>query len=593
MTLIVDDLRRLRMLVAGVYAGLGVSKAYCFTIFAEHLRNKYQMSQSEITIVSTVGTCMLYFSFPSGALFDYAGPMVVLSVGGFLGFMGFLLFGLTFDDVIKDPTVVHFSIFNALLYSGLPGLDVSTIMPLMLQFPLDRGYVVLISKTISGLGTGVLMAYFNGWFKDVNSNDTRNNNYAGFAYFLAVQLIVIVGVVLYLVRLPMYFPCAWTRKRLSAEEWSRREATQQLYINQPAPPRRLKLAVSLVLCLLVFLTTQSIITGYVKVPHGAYLALAIISVLFMASFAVVALPFQVLGRYTPVRSTDMDAIGEPLAASEQDREKGKEQDTVPVVTTAGSKAKPSPQYDGSFWQHLLTIDLWCMWLTCFGMWGTAVVMQMNAAQIYASKSGGITKSSTLTLYVTIMSVGSAIGRMSMGYLDIVLTRRQREGRGRMLTTIALPLCPLLLFIAFLLFAVLPGEALILPFFLGSLGNGAGWGCGVLAFRMMYSQDVGKHYNFGFSSGIVSTIALNYFMFGRMYDAEAHRLGTQPQCNESSCVRDQMFILMAVNIIAVGAATVAHVRFDRFTRAKLNTCNEPAADPICADSSTAPDARQSA
>ncbi|AAZ10440.1 hypothetical protein, conserved [Trypanosoma brucei brucei TREU927] len=555
----------MRMLMSGMYAELGVSKAYCFSIFTPFLKKKLNLTQTEVTTISTVGNCIMYFSFPSGALFDYAGPMVVLPIAGFLGFLGFLLFGLTFDRKIASPGVGLLSFFNALVYCAFPILDVSSVMPLMLQFPLDRGYIVLVSKTIGGLGTGVLMAYFNGWFKDTTSDDVEKNNYSGFAYFVAIQLVVVSLIAFVLIRLPMYFPCAWRKQRLSEEEWTKRQQTLQLYMNQPAPPRRMKTAVGLVLSLLLFLTTQSLIGGYVKLPPAAYLAFSIIAVLMMASFCVVALPFQWLGRYTPVRPTDMDTIGEAL----------EDVVTESAVATTKNEVKPLPQYSGSFWQHLLTVDLWCMWLTCFGVWGTAVVMQMNAAQIYESKSYGEKKSSTLTLYITMISVGSAVGRMSMGYLDMVLTRRQREGLKTFPTTIALPFCPLMLCIAFLLFALLPANALILPFFLGSLGNGAGWGSVVLAFRIMYSQDLGKHYNFGFSSGIVSTIALNLFMFGGMYDAEAEKLGTKPECKNPSCVKNQMLILMGVNIVAVIAAAIVHFRFSRFINAEQNRCNEPA------------------
>ncbi|CBH10110.1 hypothetical protein, conserved [Trypanosoma brucei gambiense DAL972] len=565
MTYIIDDLARVRMLASGVYTMASTAAPYCFTLMAVLLRKKYRLSQSEIATISTVGNCIGYCSFPIGALFDYAGPMVLLPLGGFLGSLGFLLFGLTFDGKIANPTLTLFCVFDAIVYSGIPTLDVATIMPAILQFPLDRGYVVLVLKTISGLGTGVLMAYFNGWFKDTTSDDVEKNNYSGFMYFIAARLLIVSLIVLSVTRMPMYFPCAWRKQRLSEEEWTKRQQTLQLYMNQPAPPRRMKTAVGLVLSLLLFLTTQSLIGGYVKLPPAAYLAFSIIAVLMMASFCVVALPFQWLGRYTPVRPTDMDTIGEAL----------EDVVTESAVATTKNEVKPLPQYSGSFWQHLLTVDLWCMWLTCFGVWGTGTVMQMNAAQIYESKSYGEKKSSTLTLYITMMSVGSAVGRMSMGFTDMVLTRRQREGLKTFPTTIALPFGPLMLCIAFLLFALLPANALILPFFLGALGNGAGWGSGVLAFRIMYSQDLGKHYNFGFSSGVAATIALNLFMFGGMYDAEAERLDTKPECKNPSCVKNQMLILMGANIVAVIAAAIVHFRFSRFINAEQNRCNEPA------------------
>ncbi|KAH8605598.1 hypothetical protein ERJ75_001624000 [Trypanosoma vivax] len=569
MVLIVDELARMRMFAAGVYAALGISSTYAFSLFAAHLRDKYKMSQSDITMISTVGNCCGYFSFPAGMLFDYAGPMVVISVSATLVLLGFSLFGLTFSGVINTPSATYFALYNAILYFGCPALDVSTIMPLMLQFPLDRGYTVLAAKTTSGLGTAVLMAYFNGWFRHPHSNNPSDNNYAGFSFFIGAHFFVVAVIALCVVRLPAYFPCAWRRRRLTEAEQEERRATLSLYMRQPASPRRLGTAVGLVLTLLVFLTTQSIATAYIKVTHGVRVAISVIALLLMVAFSVIALPFQVLGRYTPVRATSMNTIGEVVEENACPDTAGGDEAPAPAPAPT-----PPPQYRSSFWSNLLTIDLWCMWLTLFGVWGTGTVMIMNVAQIYGSINYGVTESSTLTLFITIISVGSAIGRMSMGYLDIVLTRRQRAGKGRTLTTVALPLCPLLMAVAFLLLAVLPAKALSLPLFLGGLGNGAGWGLGVLSFRMMYASDIGKHYNFGFSSGIVSTVLLNSVMFGGMYDAVAKRRKEAPSCGDPECVRTQMFILMGVNIIAIVAAAVAHVRFARFTAAELLKRNEP-------------------
>ncbi|RNE96364.1 pyruvate transporter 0 [Trypanosoma rangeli] len=568
MVLQVDDLFRMRMLVAGVYTALGISSTYGFSLFTDHLKNKYGYSQSDITTISTVGNCVGYCSFLAGMLFDYAGPTVVLPLAGSLGCLGFLLFGLTFDGyVVSKPSVIHFSIFNAILYIGCPAMDVASVMPLMLQFPLDRGYVVLIMKAFNGLGTAVLMAYFNGWFRAADLDNSEDNNYSGYAYFVAAQILLCALVGAWFTRLPMYFPCTWRKKRLSAEELAERKKTLGLYMSQHSPLRRLYIGFGLVFAMLIFSATQSITTAYVKTSHAGYVAISIVALVLMAAFSLMAMPFQFLGRYNPVRPTHMEGIGESdveQAGEAVTGDSGEEGDT----NCKNEVASPAPQYNGSFWSNLLTIDLWAMWLACFGMWGTGTVMQMNAAQIYRSTNHGVFDTRTLTLYVAIMSVGSAIGRMSMGYLDMKLTAWNRAGKTKILTTIALPIGPLLLVVAYLLFGLVPGNALLLPFLLGAVGNGVGWGIGVLAMRILYAKDIGKHYNFCFSSGIVSTIALNRFMFGGMYDAEGRRRGELPSCNAPSCVRKQMFILMFVNVLAIFAAALVHWRFSRFTQAKL-------------------------
>ncbi|RNF21708.1 uncharacterized protein Tco025E_03489, partial [Trypanosoma conorhini] len=366
-------------------------------------------------------------------------------------------------------------------------------------------------------------------------------------------------------------PCAWRKSRLSSEEIAEREKTLELYMAQRAPSRRLKIGFALVIGMLIFSTVQSIATAYVKTSHAGYLAISIVALLLMASFTAMAMPFRFLGRYTPVRATHMEGIGE-AATEPLPQRLGEDASAGPEAEGNGHPPKqppiPAPQYQGSFWAHLLSIDLWAMWLACFGMWGTGTVMQMNAAQIYRSKNNGGFDTRTLTLYVAIMSVGSAVGRISTGCLDMKLAAWNRAGKSQMLTTIALPIGPLLMVLAYLFFAVLPSGALILPFLLGAIGNGVGWGVGALAMRMMYAEDIGKHYNFCFSSGAVSTVVLNRFMFGEMYDAEGRKRGEFPSCNAPSCVQKQMFILIAVNVVATFAAVAVHWRFSRFTQSKL-------------------------
>ncbi|RNF06314.1 pyruvate transporter 0 [Trypanosoma conorhini] len=568
----VDDLFRMRMLMAGVYVGLGISSTYGFSLFTDHLKTKYGYSQSDITTISTVGNVVNFLSFHSGALFDSVGPTAVLPFAGLFGGLGFILFGLTFDGTIKTSSVALFSLYQGLTHLGLPVMDVCSMMTLMVQFPLDRGYVVLIMKTFNGLGTAVLMAYFNGWFRAADSHRSEDNHYSGYAYFVGAQIIFCACLGAYCTRLPVYFPSAWRKSRLSPEEAAGREKTLDLYMSQHAPLRRLKIGFALVVAMLVFSATQSIATAYVKTSHAGYLAISIVALLLMASFSAMAMPLQFLGRYTPVRATHMPGIGEADAEPmpQQPNEAARADDAEESDAPAESKppAKVWPQYQGSFWAHLLSFHLWAMWFACFGMWGTGPVMQMNAAQISRSTNYGEYNSRTLTLYIAIISVGTAVGRISVGYFDTKLTAWNRSGKTNILTTIALPVAPLLFALAYLLFGVLPSGALLLPFLLGSFGNGIGWGVGVIVARIMYARDIGKHYSFMRTSAAVASIALNRFLFGGMYDAEGRRRGEFPSCNAPSCVRKQMFILMAVNLFSTVVAVVVHLRFSRFTQAKL-------------------------
>ncbi|KPI90698.1 hypothetical protein ABL78_0134 [Leptomonas seymouri] len=629
MPLVINELYRFRMLMAGVYVGIAISSTYGFSLFTNHMRMQYGFNQADITTISTVGNCCGYLVFFAGILFDFAGPKPLLIAAGLLGLTGFMLFGLAFDGKItsssKEVALIQFCIFNAILYFGCPAMDVATLMPLMVNFPLERGYMVIIQKTFAGLGTSVLMVYFNGWFADTTNN--LNSNFSGYAYFIGAQILFCALLASYFVDLPPYYPCNYRKKHLTEEKAAERQKTLAIYVSQHAPMRRLYIGCAIVAANLIFLTVNTIVTGYVPTRKANYVAGSVVAVVLLACFAIMALPIQALGRYPVIKRAhpdfpglgytddndedfaDIDAITaaeEAKAAKTQDSSNTPQpQEEEREVDASGSnaeeqssventgtdtqqnqksevlaqvedcepiekapKAPPQsafgdPQYTTSFWHNLLTIDIWLFWICFFGMWGTGTVMQMNAAQMYRSINNGEYDQSRLTLYVALIGVGSAFGRVASGVLDMYLTLRKRSGKKTILTTTFFPVSAILLFFAYLLFAVIPADGLILPFFLGAMGTGMGWGLGALCVRIVYANDIGKHYNFMFSSGFVCTIALNRFMFGSMYDNEARRLNTAPNCNQRSCVRSQMLILMAVNVLSTIAALIVHIRYSRF------------------------------
>ncbi|CAD2218534.1 hypothetical protein AGDE_10877 [Angomonas deanei] len=249
--------------------------------------------------------------------------------------------------------------------------------------------------------------------------------------------------------------------------------------------------------------------------------------------------------------------------TEEDKKSSKSAGGQPARET--TMVLQEPQYQGSFWRHLLTFDLWLFWLTFFGLWGTGTVINMNAAQLYRSINNGVYDPRRQSLYVALIGLGSAIGRIVSGVIDMKLTRWRRDGVRDISTTLFLPTGCLFLFIAYLVFTVIPPEGLVFPFLIGSIGTGMGWALGALSVRICYARDVGKHYNFMFSSGFVSVIVLNRFMFGGMFDAEGERLNSLPYCNQRSCVRNQCFILMSINVLSFFSGCVVHWRFARFVK----------------------------
>eukprot|EP00796_Vickermania_ingenoplastis_P000482 gene482-262_t len=573
--LVLNELYRFRMITVGVMVGLGVSSTYAFSQFTEPMKKKYGFDQADITTISTVANVVGYCAFPLGIIFDLFGPKVQLLFSGTLASIGLMLVGLTLNDVItassREGNLALFCLFYSIFYLGCPSMDGASIMPLMMNFPLDRGYMVIIQKTFSGLGTSVLSQYFQAWFGPLaNNGETKNAEYA---YFIAANALVCACVGALFIELPTYAPCDMVRRRLTEEELEERRATLKIYMTQSPPRRRIYMGVAIVIALLIHLTVISLVGPYVKISLNSYRLTWAIVIVLLFSFALLSLPFQFLGAYpVPDHDTKYPAIGEidtelqPVdeadAIQEPVEEAEAEEDDTPVV------AMVDPQYKGSFWSHLLTPDLWLLWLCFFSMWGTGTVLIFNAAQIYRSKNWGEYGSSQMALYLSLNGVGSAIGRITSGTIDMYISRRRARGEKGLYTTFFLPVSSILLGLGFFIMAIIPGKGILLPFLLGYIGNGMGWGLGALCVRIMYADDIGKHYNFMWSSGIVATIALNRFMFGDMMDNEARKQGTLPLCNVPACVTKQMWILMACNIMSTCAAVGVHWRFSRFSNAEL-------------------------
>lgn len=626
MTIIIDEMHRFRMLVAGIAVGLGVSTTYGFSLFTEHMKNRYGFTQGEITTVSTVGNCMANCAFLLGVIFDVAGPKVQLIFSATLASLGLLLFGLSFDDVInsdnKNTMVILFSVFSGIMYLGCPSLDGGSILPLMMNFPLHRGYMIIIQKTFSGLGTSVLMIYFNAFFRSA-SDPLGGKQYSSYSYFLATQVMVFAIIGAIFIDLPVYSPCGWQRNRMSPEELEKRQATLSIYMKQVPPRRRLYIGCGLVFFLLIYLTVVSVYGGFMNISVTAYRVLWCFMMIDLLLFILLAVPFQFLGRYRvpdrpcewssafgEVDETEDDGAGTPQPDDKEDgtspnrealptQEDGdvllEEADTTvkyghhaahgttePIEDNEKeeSAAQPvpismsgDPQYTGSFWGHLLSIDLWLFWLSFFGMWGTGIVMIFNSAQIYRSINYGEYNSAHQALYVAMIGVGSAVGRILSGVFDMWVSKRRARGLRNIYTTLFFPLSSLFLAFGFLLMALVPAKAIVVPFVLAAVGNGMGWGLGVLCVRIVYAEDIGKHYNFMWSAGLVATVALNRFMFGDMFDTQANKAGTSPYCNAPVCVRNQLWILLACNIVSTGAALLLHFRFASFANAKLQQMEE--------------------
>ncbi|CAJ1030965.1 hypothetical protein Q4I30_005681 [Leishmania utingensis] len=240
-----------------------------------------------------------------------------------------------------------------------------------------------------------------------------------------------------------------------------------------------------------------------------------------------------------------------------------------------------PQYHTTFWQSLKQPDIWlCCWNT-LATWGCGMVVAFNSAQIYQALANNKYERKTNTMYSAIISVASALGRLTMGVLEFILSRQPSETRP--VITIAFPVSSICMVIGLIFLLALPLEskAIVIGFFFDSFGNGFSWACTALTIRALFAKDIGKHYNFMYVGAFIAVIALNRFGYGDNYDRQAKlnrdadlaagRTPIYPRCAGKKCVANSMVILLCVNATAIVGSTWLHLRYRRFVLKRRVEC----------------------
>jgi hypothetical protein len=204
-----------------------------------------------------------------------------------------------------------------------------------------------------------------------------------------------------------------------------------------------------------------------------------------------------------------------------------------------------------------TPDLWLFWLAMIGILSTGATVQQNCEQIYHALGGPTAPAQGGTLAVSMVGVGSALGRVFIGVMDnkVLLPRR-------ITATVLLPLPPLLAGLGSLLLFAMPTSAMWLPIAMVSTAYGANWATLLLAVRQVYAVDVSQHYLFLYSAGLAS-VAVGVGMFGPWYDRTSREQHAAPgKCYGADCVTLPVLVMAGLCAFSVVMAVVFHLRWVR-------------------------------
>lgn len=281
----IDNLRRFRILFAGVILSISSSTQGVHSIFAVLLlQQAYQFSVREMTVVYLSGVSAGLFALPFGALYDWFGPRVVVALGSIIAALGHLLFALTFGGHIPH-TVVNCAIFYAVICWGCYALNVAILPAVLTHMPRDRGQPTGLLQTFSGLGASLFACLFRGFFK---------NNFENFMWFMfALTLAAGAGGAWYLEDAP-YVVNRWRQRGVTPREQLRAYLIRNRYMSQLVPKRRYAIMAVILVLLNFYLTIQTVSVAYLAadITPGKLRGIAIGAIAIALLILVLVVPLD-------------------------------------------------------------------------------------------------------------------------------------------------------------------------------------------------------------------------------------------------------------------------------------------------------------
>ncbi|ORC88545.1 uncharacterized protein TM35_000161830 [Trypanosoma theileri] len=546
----ISESRRFALLALGAFCCTCASFSYAFNLISGELQTRYNLNQRDLSTISTVGLVFCYFILPYAFVYDHFGPLPILSLATLFFPLGTLLLALTFRGIIVG-SVVRLSVFNSIMNLGCALFDLGSVMTVITFFPINRGPVVAIMKTFTGLGSAIVgciqLAFFNGMPDH-------------FFYFLMALSFVVGMFACVFLRLPSYHLTGYEENHLSVEEKERRLARRAVYLRQKPPIIRFVIGLTFVIIIIIFLPLQSALVAYQGLGQSYRIAFAIVVIVLMALYPMMALPVRFLDR----RKTEVDRITEPRNEPE-----GESSDQVDVVKPDDVVETDvdyiAPQYQGPFLRNLLTLRLWALLWSFFAVVGAEFVIILNARFILAALSGEAVGNELGTLLTVLNGVGSAVGRLLLSYFEVWSQKRKAEDRIPITVSLFIPTITII--VSMVLFLVLPKSALPLPYAIAALSNGFCAAVTVLVTRTIFARDPAKHYNFCFIATVFSVLFLNRLLYGEWYARKAQEYGVTV-CLQKSCVLMPLLFLLGLACSAFLTNAYVHFEYRRFCQRTL-------------------------
>ena len=526
-------------------------------------------SQSDLALIGAVSGVSVSVTVGTGYIFDRWGSRGCLRIGAVLYFIGSGLLALMFCVDVVPVTIALMIVANSFIGQAYSFLETGSFVTNLATFARDKGSILLVEESLGG-------AIFAAW-------------YVGFMRKSATTLVLFAVFFAPLVTVAASF---FIEKPVVQEEdipWHGH--------------RRFTIAYVVVAVTLLFYTSTDVIQNFVVVTAPMRLAFAAFGVVVVLAYALVPLFGNDLGYKDPHPNRsfvdisvlqDDEEISAPSASSwhhghvdppglagddahggqlqKAPRSSGHDTAGVGVDDDASRQLIVGPATERTrgvesstpsvpderkrgvtLIQTLQTPELWLIFAVSMVQWGVSEVVGSNTIQIYEALNNGQENHTTTAVYFSIMSIFNAVGRCVIAIADSYFPNK----------AFLLMFAPPIMGLSALCIALLPVQGLILGFLLNGLGDSLSWAARALVLKQLFNgRSFGLIYNFVFTLAVFSPFLFNLGMFAPLYDAEARRLQTFPNCPQRSCISTAMGICVAISVVGTVAGVVLYRRTQR-------------------------------
>ncbi|KEG07399.1 hypothetical protein DQ04_09911000 [Trypanosoma grayi] len=554
-----NEPRRFWQLVVGALCCFAVSSSYAFNLYSGQLQSKYNFTQNQMTTITTLSDVVGGFTLPFGVIYDYYGakPLFVIAMITFP--LGAVMFGLTYADAITG-SVPAFAVYACLQSLGTSMLDISAVMTLLSIFPANRGAVVAVMKTFSGMGSAILGAIHMAFFGTDSYSDTSR------FFFLLASVTAVVSFLGFLfVEVPPYMIKGCEEGVLSEEERRVRRRYRKQYLRRKAPTARFAIGFTVLIALTIFLPVQGALSAFMNLSHASHVAFACIALGLFAFYPLMALPIKALDRKLQPLEVGSYSSGS-CRVSRMSRLSRMTRESTDSTALAAELDYIAPQFQTTLVENLRTFRFWALLWTMFCLFGAQIIVIGNARFLFGALAGNALDEAFVALLVVIMGVGSGVGRILLSILEMVTQNRSAEDRIPITFALFVPTGLTVATIALLL--LLPRNALPLPCFTMALANGCSAAAIVIVVRTIYAADVAKHYNCCMITGIAASVLMNRLLYGEWYTHQAAKRGSAV-CFGKECVLMPLLVCFGMNLSAVFSSALIHWDYEKYCRKMLD------------------------